>query len=74
MRSNLSALLLRMPVVGCCLKKNQNAPRGGGNVKLFWLNQRLQIQNLFMAFKRVPLFLLLIFTNDVITLFPTETI
>ena len=45
------------------LKKNQNAPRpselapvrGGGGVKTFirW-EQRLQIQNLFMAFKGVP--------------------
>ena len=56
-------------IKGCkyksCLKKNQNAPRpslniphhsqGGKNVKTFrcW-DQRLQIQNLFMAFKRVP--------------------
>ena len=46
-----------------CLKKNQNAPRpsehppvrGGGNVKTFRWDQRLQIQNLFMAFKRVSL-------------------
>ena len=44
------------------LKKNQNAPRpsehpqsGGKNVKTFRWDQRLQIQNLFMAFKRVPL-------------------
>ena len=44
-----------------CLKKNQNAPRpsehlsipqlGGKNVKTSRLDQRLQIQNLFMAFK-----------------------
>ena len=27
---------------------------GGENVKTFRLDQRLQIQNLFMAFKRVP--------------------
>ena len=45
----------------CCLKKNQSnldllsIPQlGGGNVKTFRLDQRLQIQNLFMAFKRVP--------------------
>ena len=45
------------------LKKNQNAPRpsehppvrGAGNVKTFRWDQRLQIQNLFVAFKRVPL-------------------
>ena len=45
-----------------CLKKNQNAPRSsehppvrvGGNVKTFRWDQRLQIPNLFMAFKRVP--------------------
>ena len=45
-----------------CLKKNQNAPRpsehppvrGGGDVKMFRWDQRLQIQNLFMAFKQVP--------------------
>ena len=44
-----------------CLKKSQNAPRTehppvrGGNVKTFirW-DHRLQIQNLFMAFKGVP--------------------
>ena len=42
-------------------KENQNAPRPsehppvrGGNVKTFRWDQRLQIQNLFMAFKRVP--------------------
>ena len=28
---------------------------GGGNVKTFRWDHRLQIQNLFMAFKRVPL-------------------
>ena len=45
-----------------CLKKNQNAPRpseyhpsGGKTVKTFRWDRRLQIQNLFMAFKRVPL-------------------
>ena len=47
-----------------CLKKNRNVPRpsehppvrGGGNVKTFRWDQRLQIiQNLFMAFKRVSL-------------------
>ena len=27
---------------------------GGGNVKTFRWDQRLQIQNLFMAFKRIP--------------------
>ena len=44
-----------------CLKKNQNAPRPsehppvrGENVKTFRWDHRLQIQNLFMAFKRVP--------------------
>ena len=44
------------------LKKNQNASRpseyppvrGGQIVKTFRWDQRLQIQNLFMAFKRVP--------------------
>ena len=44
------------------LKKNQNASRpsehppvrGGQIVKTFRWGQRLQIQNLFMAFKRVP--------------------
>ena len=46
----------------CCLKKNQNAPRpsehppvGGKNVETFRWDHRLHIQNLFMAFKRVPL-------------------
>ena len=46
----------------CFLKKNQNAPRSsehppvrGENVKTFRWDHRLQIQNLFMAFKRVPL-------------------
>ena len=45
------------------IKKNQNAPRlsaehppaGGGNVKTFRWDHRLQIQNLFMTFKRVAL-------------------
>ena len=44
------------------LKKNQNAPRPSEHppvkrktVKTFRWNHRLQIQNLFMAFKRVPL-------------------
>ena len=43
------------------LKKNQNAPRPsehppvmGKKVKTFRWDQRLQIQNLFMAFKQVP--------------------
>ena len=44
------------------LKKNQNTPRpsedppamGKNNVKTFRWDQRLQIQNLFMAFKQVP--------------------
>ena len=43
------------------LKKNQNASRPSGhppvkgeNVKTFRWDHRLQIQNLFMAFKRVP--------------------
>ena len=46
--------------VSYCSKKNQNAPRpsehppGGKNVKTFRWDQRLQIQNLFMAFKWVP--------------------
>ena len=43
--------------------KNQNAPRpsehppvrGGGNVKTFRWDQRLQMQNLFMAFKWISL-------------------
>ena len=45
-----------------CLKKNQNAPRPsehppvrGKNIKTLRWDHRLQIQNLFMAFKRVPL-------------------
>ena len=46
-----------------CLKKNRFAPidllsipqSRGGNVKTFRWDHRLQIQNLFMAFKRVPL-------------------
>jgi len=45
-----------------CLKKNQNAPIPSEhppvrrkNVKTFRWDQRLQIQNLFMAIKRVPL-------------------
>ena len=46
-----------------CLKKNQNAPRpsehppvrGGGDVKTFRWDQRLQIQNLYKTFKRVSL-------------------
>ena len=44
-----------------CLKKNQNAPRPSEhlpvrreNVKTFRWDHKLQIQNLFMAFKRVP--------------------
>ena len=45
------------------LKKKQNAPRpsehppvkGGKNVKTFRWDHRLQIQNLFMTFKRVPI-------------------
>ena len=43
------------------LKKNQNTPRPSEhppvreeNVKTFRWDQRLQIQNLFMAFKQVP--------------------
>ena len=48
---------------GGCLNKNQDAPRpsehpsvrGGGNVKTFRWDQRLQIQNLFIAFRRVSL-------------------
>ena len=44
------------------VKKTQNAPRpsehppvrGGGDVKTFRWDHRLQIQNLSMAFKRVP--------------------
>ena len=46
----------------CCLKKNQNAPRPsehpplrGKNVKTFRWDHRLQIQNLFMAFKWIPI-------------------
>ena len=42
-------------------QENQNAPRSsehpplmGKNVKTFRWDQRLQIQNLFMAFKQVP--------------------
>ena len=56
-----SVLLLSFSGMCLCLKKNQNAPRpsehppvGGKNVKTFRWDQRLQIQNLFMAFKRVP--------------------
>ena len=44
-----------------CLKKNLNASRpsehpsvGGESVKTFRWDHRLQRQNLFMAFKRVP--------------------
>ena len=45
-----------------CLKKKQNTPRPsehppvmrGKNVKTFRWDQRLQIQNLFMAFKQLP--------------------
>ena len=42
------------------LMNNQNAPRPseypsqGGNVKTFRWDHRLQIQNIFMTFKRVP--------------------
>ena len=46
---------------GCFLRNNLNASRPsehppvrGGNVKTFRWDHRLQIQNLFMAFKRVP--------------------
>ena len=46
----------------CCLKKIRTHPdllsmpqSGGKNVKTFRWDHRLQIQNLFMAFKRVPL-------------------
>ena len=60
--------LLRIPQSGMlihtsahCLKKNLNASRPSEhppvrwkNVKTFRWNHRLQIQNLFMAFKRVP--------------------
>ena len=52
---------LRLIYIYCCLKKNQDAPRPsehppvrGENVKTFRWDHRLQIQNLFMAFKRVP--------------------
>ena len=48
-------------LVCCFLKKNLNASRpfehppvGGENVKTFRSDHTLQIQNLFMAFKRVP--------------------
>ena len=44
-----------------CLRKNLNASRHsehnpvkGGNVKTFRWDHRVQIQNLFMAFNRVP--------------------
>ena len=44
------------------LKRNQNAPRPsehppvrGENVKTFRWDHKLRIQNLFMAFERVPL-------------------
>ena len=52
-----------VPVTGAVfLKKNQSTPRpsehppvmGEKNVKTFRWDQRLQIQNLFMAFKQVP--------------------
>ena len=53
---------LRYTILFLFLKKNQNAPRpsehppvrGEKNGKTFRWDQRLQIQNLFMAFKRVP--------------------
>ena len=43
-----------------CLKKNLNAsrpsehPAQGGNVETLRLDHRLQIQNIFMAFTRLP--------------------
>ena len=50
-----------LTVVVAFFKENQNAPRPSEhppvreeNVKTFRWDQRLQIQNLFMAFKRVP--------------------
>ena len=60
-----SLLSLELSVVLSCdeggLKRNQNAPGPsehppvrGKNVKTFRWDHRLQIQNLFMAFKRVP--------------------
>ena len=49
-------------VAVCVIKKNLNASRlsehppvRGENVKTFRWDNRLQIQNLMMAFKRVPL-------------------
>ena len=68
-RCKFSTLTTRQPMVEfylltfpSYLKKNQNAPRpsehppvmGEKNVKTFRWDQRLQIQNLFVAFKRVP--------------------
>ena len=48
--------------VHCYLRKNQNTPRPsehppvrGENIKTFRWDHRVQIQNLFLAFKRVPL-------------------
>ena len=36
------------------LKKSEHPPVRGGNVKTFRWDHGLQIQNLFVAFKRVP--------------------
>ena len=50
-----------VPDCCCCLKKNQTAPRPsehppvmGERCNTFRWDQRLQIQNLFKAFKQVP--------------------
>ena len=55
---DMSKLFIKLPY---CLKKNLNASRPsehpqvrGENVKTFRWDHRLQIQNLFTAFKRVP--------------------
>ena len=59
-RYSINVILENCPIT--ILNKNLNAPRPsehppvrGGNVKTFRWDHRLQIiQNLFMAFKRVP--------------------
>ena len=57
--SRMGVGITRCAVV--CLKKNLNASRSsahppvrGENIHPFGWDHRLQIQNLFMAFKRVP--------------------
>ena len=58
----ITTILFIVLVLYCTfLKKNLNAPRPsehppvrGKNVKTFRWDHRLQIQNLFMVFKRLP--------------------